>query len=188
MRITHKASSILLPEFPELTSARLETCSGISGNERFLITFRKHGVWEVVKRTHPVLSVCVQCDLWLMLTSGGMVDMFSTVWQCWHSWLCTGGMGAMLRVLFKCKVWIPPCPFPFQISSRCAPSLRTSNRMGRALIEGGGNLVPWLLLCPQLQHWPTEGPLPSLLPLPFSITLKVAIWNFTVFCCCHSKE
>lgn len=38
------------------------------------------------------------------------------------------------------------------------------------------------------KHRPTEDPLPSALFLPFLITLKVAVWDFTVLYCYHSKK
>lgn len=72
-------------------------------------------------------------------------NVFSTRWGCWRGWVCAGGTG-----VFKGRIWTC-CPFRFQISSRCAPSLRTSSKSGRTLAGGGGNFKPWLLLCPQ--HW-----------------------------------
>ena len=154
MRITQEGASILFSKFLGWTENSLEVCcSGINGNRRFLVTFWKYALWETVKRTHSVLSVCVQCDLWLTHSFCGTLNVFSMRCCCWHGWVCAGGMG-----VFKGRIWTSLCPFPFQISSRCAPSSRRSSEMGRTLAGGGEHFKPWRLSCPRHRTPIRRGP------------------------------
>lgn len=110
---------------------------------------------------HSVSSV-VKVHFWR-----DAVTMLAWLGACWWD-------RSALHFLFQREVWTFPCPFPFQISSRCAASLRASKGREGPFLKGEETSRHDSSRAPRTEHWCAEGPLPLLLPLPFLVTLNVA--------------